>query len=138
MRCTPAILARAVRGLAAFGLVVLGLAGCKADEGHLASLLPPEVVIRETLGSEARSFNCARASFSAEVPEAALQGWTRLGRLFDAKLSECIPTDEQVRWKQAIARGTAHWLVIQHPEKAHVWFDTETGRLQVLTLQQDG
>ena len=113
------------------------LTGCKPDVEQLARLVPAGVTITEEVSAKAKAVNCERATFIAKAEPDALKDWTRLGRLFDAKLSECIDVEEQVRWKQAIARGTAWWLIVQRPRRAHLWYDTETGRLQVLTLAQD-
>ncbi|EBA07324.1 hypothetical protein [Sagittula stellata] len=125
----------------AFRLSVLlfpfALAACRVDVDHLQSLIPADFTVTETLSSESKRFNCQRATFIASAPPGATEDWTRLGRLFDAKLSACIELEEQLRWKQAIARQTAWWRVIQAPERAHIWYDSESGRLQVLTLQQD-
>lgn len=118
-------------------LLPLALAACRADVEHLQSLIPADFTVTETLTSEAKRFNCQRATFIASAPAGATEDWTRLGRLFDAKLSACIDLEEQLRWKQAIGRQTAWWRVIQTPERAHLWYDSESGRLQVLTLQQD-
>ena len=116
---------------------LLLLAACKADVDHLRALVPSSLTITEDVASDAKRFNCQRATFLATAAPDAMDDWTKLGRLFDAKLSACLDIEEQLRWKQAIARGTAYWLIVQRPEKAHLWFDSETGRLQVMTLQQD-
>jgi hypothetical protein len=121
-------------GAAALALLVL--AGCRADVEALQALVPEALEVTEVVGSQAKLFNCARATFRAETRDpAALAQWSRLGRLFRPPMLECLDLKEKQRWNQAIAGGTALWTTIEQPEKAHLWFDTDTGFLQVLRLE---
>ena len=129
----PAPLARAALILAA-----LALSACRADVDHLETLVPDGLAVTERLGSDARRFNCQRATFRAVISDpTSMEDWTRLGSLYRRPMLACLDVEEQIRWNQAIAAQTAVWRIVTRPEKAHLWYDTESGRLQVLTLIND-
>jgi hypothetical protein len=122
---------RALPALLALALLV----GCRADEELLASFIPAGLTITETLSSEAKTANCQRATFLAEATPGALDDFTRLGSLYPSSFLDCVPRDERNAWLDAIGRGSAVWSVGPGAgDEVHIWYDTQTGRLQVMQL----